>query len=69
MTDLELERVRRLLAEASAASARRAADFNAAYADLVIEISDYWKSLAPEGASLPAELIGKVDDFKRKYFD
>jgi hypothetical protein len=60
MTELELERCRRLIAEGSAASARRHSEFIGECCDLWQEIGAFWKSKAPDGAELPQELIDKA---------
>ncbi len=66
MDDLDILRVRVLLAEASAASANRHKEFLSKYADLATEVCHYWRSLAPDDAELPDELTAKIDEFSRK---
>lgn len=67
MTDLQLERVRRLIAEARVASTNRHSEFMSHYSDLVVEMRDFWQSWAPEGTKLPDELLQKVEAFRDKW--
>lgn len=64
MTDLEIMRVRMLIAQAGEAGARRHSEAISTYADLVYEIAMYWRGLAPAGSELSPELIEKADKLR-----
>jgi hypothetical protein len=57
MSELELMRVRALLAESRADSASRHSQFLSEYADLVWDIANFWRS---------AELVQKIEAFRER---
>lgn len=67
MTEAELWKVRGLIAEARAAGAERHLEFTKAFADLMVEMRDFWFSVAPEGTELPPALAERVKDFSEKW--
>jgi hypothetical protein len=57
-------KVRAYIAEARAASSTRHAEFLSDYADLMVEMRDFWQSVAPAGTVLPPEIEAKVENFR-----
>lgn len=61
MTDLELMNVRRLIAEARAASQAKHADWMGKLCDIQSELITYYRGLLPSDLRLPDELRAKID--------
>lgn len=61
MTDLELMRLRMLIAQSSAAGAARHAEVMSEFMDIQTALLDEYRQFLPEGYELPAAIREKID--------